>query len=271
VEPSSTARPSARSLLMTILGEFVLPAGAPVWTGTLVGSLGACGVEDKTARQALARTAAAGWLTSERAGRRVRWQLTGAGVRLLTEGTQRIYSFGAGRPDWDGEWLLVLVTVPESRRALRYRLRTRLTWAGFGSIGPGAWISPDVSREPEAAAVLTDLGLDGAVSFLGRAGAIGESAEVVREAWDLGAVDTTYAAFLDGPAAAAPETPEETFGALVRLVHEWRRFPFVDPALPAALLPAGWHGVRAAAAFHRCHDRWASDARTFYKLLTDSE
>ncbi len=271
MEAPSTARPSARSLLMTILGEFVLPAGAPVWTGTLVASLSACGVEDKTARQALARTAAAGWLMSERAGRRVRWELTDAGVRLLAEGTERIYSFGAGRPEWSGDWLLVLVTVPESRRDLRYRLRTRLTWAGFGSIGAGAWISPDVSREPEAAAVLSELGLDGAVSFVGRAGSIGDSAEVVREAWDLATVDAAYAAFLDGPAAASPDTPEQSFAALVRLVHEWRRFPFADPALPAPLLPPDWHGRAAATSFHRCHDRWAPDARTFYKLLTDGD
>ena len=67
---------SARSLLMTVLGEFVLPMDGPVWTSALVDALGLFGVEVKSARQALARIGAEGWLESERVGRRVRWRLT---------------------------------------------------------------------------------------------------------------------------------------------------------------------------------------------------
>ncbi|MDQ3787190.1 MAG: PaaX family transcriptional regulator, partial [Actinomycetota bacterium] len=67
---------SARSLLTTLLGEYVLPSDAPVWTSTLVDVLALFDVEEKAARQALARTAAEGWLRSDRVGRRVRWSLT---------------------------------------------------------------------------------------------------------------------------------------------------------------------------------------------------
>src|SRR5579875_955099 len=73
---------SARSLLMTILGEFVLPADSPAQTTALA----LHGVAEKSARQALARTAAEGWLTPLREGRRVRWALTARGRTLLTEG-----------------------------------------------------------------------------------------------------------------------------------------------------------------------------------------
>src|SRR6185437_590061 len=41
---------SARSLLLTVLGEFVLPTGEPVWTGTLVTALGLFGIAEKAAR-----------------------------------------------------------------------------------------------------------------------------------------------------------------------------------------------------------------------------
>src|SRR2546421_3858308 len=82
--------PSARSLLLTVLGEFVLPRGEPVWTQVLVDVLGRLGVEPKSARQALARTAAEGLLESDRAGRRVRWSLTEQGRRLLSDGAARI-------------------------------------------------------------------------------------------------------------------------------------------------------------------------------------
>ena len=130
---------SARSLLMTILGEFVLPRGAPVWTQTLVSALGMFGVEHKSARQALARTAAEGWLAAERAGRQVRWSLTPPGQRLLSQGAQRIYSFTGPAEDWDGRWLLVYARVPDSDRRARHVVRSRLSWAGFGSLGAGLW------------------------------------------------------------------------------------------------------------------------------------
>ena len=82
---------SARSLLMTVLGEFVLPAGRPVWTWVLVDTLASFGVAEKSARQALARAAAEGLLVRERVGRRTRWDLTPPARRLLTEGARRIY------------------------------------------------------------------------------------------------------------------------------------------------------------------------------------
>ena len=90
---------SARSLLMTLLGEYVLPGERSPWTSTIVEALNTDGVEEKAARQALARTAADGWITSERDGRRVRWTLTHEGRQLLTEGAERIFSFGRTTPD----------------------------------------------------------------------------------------------------------------------------------------------------------------------------
>ncbi|MGH3444739.1 MAG: hypothetical protein ACRDPB_05140, partial [Nocardioidaceae bacterium] len=82
---------SARSLLLTVLGEFVHPREEQVWTATVLEALGALGVEEKSARQALARTANEGLLVSARHGRRVLWTLTEEGGRLLEEGTRRIY------------------------------------------------------------------------------------------------------------------------------------------------------------------------------------
>ena len=61
---------SARGLLFTVLGEFVLPTGGPAWTSAFIDVLGRLGVEEKATRQALMRTAADGWLASERVGRR---------------------------------------------------------------------------------------------------------------------------------------------------------------------------------------------------------
>jgi phenylacetic acid degradation operon negative regulatory protein len=114
-------------------------------------------LEEKTARQAIARSAGRGWLEPERVGRRTRWHLSEAGTKLLTEGTQRIYQFGREQRDWDGRWVLIFATVPETKRDLRYHLRGRLGWAGFAPFAPGAWISPWIDRQEEAVRVLNEL------------------------------------------------------------------------------------------------------------------
>lgn len=253
---------SARSLLMTVLGEYVLPAGQPVWTSALVQALGLLGIEQKAARQALARTAAEGWLSSARHGRRVCWQLTAPGRRLLSDGADRIYRFGCADRRWDGQWVVLMVSVPEARRELRHRLRTRLSWAGFGSPAAGVWVSPDVAREPEAREILTGLGLTAAsMSFLARFGTIGSQASVARLAWDLDAVAARYQEFIDSAGAMLPADPDELFTAQTRLVHEWRRFPFTDPGLPPELLPERWPGTEAARLFHAQHTRWRGGAQ----------
>lgn len=256
---------SARSLLLTVLGEFVLPGGAPVWTQVLLDVLGELGVEPKSARQALARTAAEGLLVSDRSGRRVRWALTDQGRRLLSEGAARIYGFGAPSAAWDGRWLVLLASVPESRRQLRHRLRTRLAWVGLGSPGPGVWVSPDPGKEDEVSAVLDELGLaTEASSFVGSFGAVGRPADVVAQAWDLERVEQAYEEFL---AEFSPDAdrdpaavPANVLARQVQLVHAWRRFPFLDPELPAELLPERWAGARAAELFAMLHTRWAEPA-----------
>lgn len=261
-----TGAASARSLLLTILGEFVLPHGEPAWTGALVSALGEMGTEEKAARQALTRTASEGLLEAERDGRRVRWHLTADGSELLAAGTERIYGFGRSIAEWDRRWLVLVVSVPETQRQLRHTLRTRLTWAGLGSPTPGLWVTPDVSKEKEVAAVVEALGVD-ACSFVGPFGAVGEEAQVVDQAWQLDELEQRYTAFLQDFHSSKTGSPAEAFRSQVSLVQAWRRFPFLDPGLPPQLLPAHWPGRAAAEVFHRRHDRWHASAQAYWVSL----
>jgi phenylacetic acid degradation operon negative regulatory protein len=259
---------SARSLLMTVLGEYVLPREGAVWTLTLVRALGMLGVEEKSARQALARSAAEGWIASQRRGRRVRWHLTQPGRRLLSEGASRIYSFGRAPRGWDQRWLILLVSVPDAKRDLRHRLRTRLSWAGFGTPSPGVWVCPDPGREDEAGQILTELGLAcSSMSFLASYGTIGGQESVARLAWDLDGVARRYQEFIESFARRRPARGAELLIAQTLLVHEWRRFPFLDPQLPAELLPAGWIGAQAARLFHARHAEWRDGAQLHWDTL----
>ena len=220
----ATGAESARALLFTVLGEFVLPAGGIGWTSAFIDVLARLGVEEKTTRQALMRTASDSWLASERVGRRTRWQLTAEGRRLLTEGAARIYGF-SGRPsDWDGRWVLVLARVPETDRPARHFLRTRLAWAGFGTPAPGVWISTHTDHLAEAEKVLDEAGvLADSRIFVAEYSGGGELATMVTQAWDLAELDAGYRDFIAEfspmlpPAASADPTAR-----IIELVHAWR-------------------------------------------------
>ena len=256
---------SARGMLFTLLGEFVLPAAGTAWTSAVLAAFERLGVAEKATRQALMRTSNAGWLSPEKVGRRTRWLLTPAARKLLTEGAKRIYTFGP--PDtWDGRWVLVQARISESDRRARHVVRTRLAWAGFGSLGPGLWISPHASREAEAIRVLHEAGVaDEAHVFVARRTGLSDTREMVAAAWDLPEIETEYERFV--AEFRTPGVPGDVLLRQLELVHAWRRFPALDPALPRELLPPRWTGIRAAELFADRHQRWQPDATREWKRL----
>jgi phenylacetic acid degradation operon negative regulatory protein len=258
---------SARGMLLTLLGEFVLPAEGVAWTSAVLAAFERLGVAEKATRQALMRTSNAGWLTPEKAGRRTRWQLTQAARKLLTDGAERIYSFGPA-PDWDGTWVIVQARIPDSDRRARHVVRTRLAWAGYGSLGPGLWISPHTAREREAVRVLTEAGAAaGANVFVARRTGLSDARAMVAAAWDLPAVGAAYDEFIAEFDGSDPREPGDVLTRQLELVHAWRRFPALDPSLPRELLPDQWSGTAAARLFADRHGQWLAGSRREWKRL----
>ena len=87
---------------------------------------------------------------------------------------------------------------------------------------------------------------------------------MVSAAWDLGAIERQYEQFLAEFGGRAPADPLARQAALV---HAWRRFPAIDPALPRELLPSRWSGLAAARLFADRHQRWAAEAQLAWKQL----
>jgi phenylacetic acid degradation operon negative regulatory protein len=255
---------SARSVLFTVLGELVLPAGGEAWTSAFIDVLGRLGVEEKAARQALMRTAADGWLSSERRGRRTVWRLTPAAERLLGDGTKRIFGFTAVAADWDGRWTMVIARTPETERAARHVLRTRLRWAGFGNVMPGVWLSPRSDRDEEVRQILEQTGLPDGCLFTAEYQGGGSLAAMVGNAWDLDELTREYDEFI---AAFSGQMSVDPLVRVIDLVHAWRRFPWIDPGLPAPFLPVPWSGTTAAGLFARLHAGWAGEARAEWEQL----
>jgi len=255
---------SARGLLFTVLGELVLPTGGEAWTSAFIDVFGRLGVEEKAARQALMRTAADRWLSSERVGRRTVWRLTPAAERLLRDGTERIFGFTAVAADWDGRWTIVIARTPETERAARHMLRTRLGWAGFGHIMPGVWLSPRGDRADEVRQILDEAGLPDGYLFTAEHQGGSSPAAMVGHGWDLAELAREYDEFIGAFSGSFSSDP---LVRVIDLVHAWRRFPWIDPGLPAQFLPTPWRGSAAAELFARRHAEWAGEAITEWKHL----
>jgi phenylacetic acid degradation operon negative regulatory protein len=247
-------------VLLTVLGEYVMPRGGVVWQESLIAALVALGHTEQTGRQAVARSARDDWLSGERVGRRTRMTVTAGTTRMLEEGRERIFGFGPEH-DWDGRWLVVVLRIPEDRRGVRTRVRTRLARAGMGSLGGGVWIAPHADREPLVAAALGAAGAtDEAVSFLAEPGSLGSPADLAA-AWDLAGLSAEYDRFLGRFSGALRATP---FRAQTELVHGWRRLAFLDPDLPAELLPRDWPRPRAYELFRRRNAAWRDAAQAHF-------
>jgi phenylacetic acid degradation operon negative regulatory protein len=259
---------SARSLLVTILGELVWPSGEPAWTSALVYILGRLGVEEQTARQALLRASASGWITAQRQGREVRWALSDKLVRIFETGSARVYSLSDPFADWDGTWLALWVTVPRSHYRARRPLYSGLGWAGLGNPAPGLWLTPHVERTAEVTRLVDGLGLrEHTFAVAGAVSPAGISPqEIVRRGWDLDSLRAHYGQVLAAITGIDPAGPDETLVAHVRVISEWRELPRTDPQLPEALLP-DWIGRRVARRIEELRANWAPQAQQRFREI----
>ena len=251
---------NTRSVLTVAAAEFLLPTGAAAWTSTFLEVLGRFGVQPGTARQALARVAESEprILRSRAVGRRKRWCLTDEGEQLLRETTTRAYGHPLERPEWDGTWLIVLVSVPENDRSSRYLLRSRLVWAGLGSPAPGVWVGTHTARQGEVEGALALAGIaDQARVFVAQHQHLGQMKAMAEDAWDLEGIGRQYGEFMADFASTATGDP---LLRLIELVLGWTRVVLQDPALPPELLPPAWPAPDAAAVFRDRHERWRADA-----------
>jgi phenylacetic acid degradation operon negative regulatory protein len=187
-------------------------------------------------------------------------------AEMLRTGAERIYGFGEPW-EWDGKWLLVVLRVPEERREVRHQVRTRLAWAGFASLGGGLWLTPHVEREDELRGVSGDGQVAEMLSFHAEIGRLGDPEKVLSEAWDLEAVADAYRGFIATFAPQRPRSPEAVFRAQTLLVHEWRKFPFLDPDLPEEMLPPRWPRRRAHDVFRDRHVLWHETAQDHFRSL----
>lgn len=262
----------ARSLVFDLFGDYLRYRGGEARLRTLTALMGCFDVPETTVRVVVTRLRKEGWLESRRDGRETTYLLTDAAWKLLDEGRSRIFDRATG--PWDGQWHMVIYSVPESERALREQLRKKLSWLGFGPLSASVWLSPH-DRIAQVRASFADHPAARLDAFHARSEGAGSDRGMADRAWDLAALDRDYAALL---AVYRPRLAGYRAGRLhgraalverMRLMHDYRLFPFRDPDLPPELLPPGWSGRATHEVFLEAHGLLRAPADTFVDEVVD--
>jgi phenylacetic acid degradation operon negative regulatory protein len=273
----ATARSARlRHLIITVYGLYARHDGGWLSVATLIRLLADLGIDEPAVRSAISRLKRRGIVQSRRYGGSAGYQLSAEALAILREGDARI--FRRRRATLADGWVLAVFSVPESQRHRRHVLRSELTRLGFGMVAPGVWIVP-AHPQDSTAETLRRLELD-AYADLFRADhlAFGDPAGKIRRWWDLDELERQYESFIrthepvlryweqDGGAFGSGSPGEqEAFADYVRALTDWRRLPYLDPGLPAELLPEDWVGIRAADLFFALRALLEEPARAFVK------
>ncbi len=265
----ATARSARlRHLIVTVYGLYARSDGGWLSVAALIRLLADLGVDEPAVRSAISRLKRRGILESRRQAGSAGYQLSAEALAILREGDARI--FRRRRAVLADGWLLAVFSVPEAERHRRHVLRSELTRLGFGMVAPGVWIVP-AHPDDATAETLQRLGLDSyADLFHADHLAFGDPADKVGRWWDLDELERRYEAFIRAyePALArlkrsGPRSGEESFAQYVRVLTDWRQLPYLDPGLPAELLPSGWIGIRAAEEFFALRSMLEEPARAY--------
>jgi phenylacetic acid degradation operon negative regulatory protein len=259
-------------LIFTLYGDYIRHRGGEAWTGSLIELLGLLGMSEQAVRSALSRVSRKGWLKSRRVGNKSFYSLTPKSIKLLEEGAQRIFQPRAD--EWDGKWCLLTYSIPEKKRSLRNKLREKLTWLGYAPLNHATWISPRMLLH-ELEELLDSLKIRDYVDiFCAEHLGFSSDREIVARCWDLEGLNRTYVDFIAKYEPLLTEhkakqmegngpEPSECFVQRFMLVHEYRSFPYVDPNLPAELLPSDWLGDKAIQLFREYHELLTTEADAF--------
>ncbi|MGA5821670.1 PaaX family transcriptional regulator C-terminal domain-containing protein [Kitasatospora sp. NPDC094028] len=270
--PDGATGPSA--LIHTVYGEFVRRLGGWISIADLIALMAELDVDGPAVRSAISRLKKAGTLLQERHDV-TGYRLAAAMEPVFQEGDRRIFHSLEPADLADG-WVVAVFSVPESERAHRHQLRSRLSWLGFGNAAPGVWLAP-ARLLPDARRLLTRLGLDGYVHLFLSAEYAGfaDLRTAVASWWDLPAIEEQYAAFSDAwrpvlrrlDPRSRPD-PAEAFRDYLPMLTQWRRLPYLDPGLPEPLLPADWNAGPARTLFTELHGLLAEPSLRYVEKVT---
>lgn len=267
------ARP--QSMMFTLFGDYIMHRGGEVWVGSLIKIAAEFGLSQQAVRSALSRMSQKGFLKVRRVGNRSYYGPTARTRQLLEEGERRIFVRRTG--PWDHRWRILVYSIPEHKRDIRAELRKQLAWLGYGPLSSGSWICPhDV--EADVRALIARLGIEQWVELFSAVHqGPSNDRELAARCWDLEGINRRYRAFIDRWQPVFNDlrrrtdvTDAECFVQRFLLIHEYRKFFFIDPDLPPELLPDVWYGHAARELFHTYHQFLAEGANRYFDSVFEA-
>ncbi|WP_413755605.1 PaaX family transcriptional regulator C-terminal domain-containing protein [Streptomyces sp. MMBL 11-3] len=242
----------SKELVFAFFGGVVHGRDLPaVPTAVFLRLFGALGVAPAAARATLARMTRNGLLERIKVGRTAHYRLTPSTEALIRKAAVRVES-AAPFEHPDGQWTLLSYSMPETRRDLRHRLRSALTWAGFGGLRDGLWIAPGIV---DVAEVFADAGLSeatGLADWFAASPLPGVQVdELVRRAWPVDHIRAQHEQFVRTWWTWSEE--DDPLVQLTLLGADWLRVLRADPGIPARHLTPDWPAAQSAAVYRRCH------------------
>ncbi|MDQ6597178.1 phenylacetic acid degradation operon negative regulatory protein PaaX [Bacillus salipaludis] len=266
---------NTRSMIFTIYGDYIHHYGNKIWIGSLIGLLKEFGHNEQAVRVAVSRMLKQGWIQSEKVENRSYYFLTKQGIDRIEEAGNRIFKLNPS--EWDGKWRVLMYTIPEEKRQIRDELRQELLWSGFGSFSNACWISPN-NLEKEVKLLIEKYDISEYVDFF-VSEYIGprDNKTLVEKSWPLEDVVEKYEEFIityskqffanQEIISRGEMTDAQCFVERTKLVHEYRKFLFIDPGLPKELLPENWNGNLAATLFNQYYQLLAEPASRFFESI----
>lgn len=247
-EWASAPHISARSVLVTIIGDTLIPVDSSIWMGQMLELTEGFGFSDRLVRTSMNRLVAEDWVYTERVGRQSRYHLTNLALTESARAEERIY--GSGHVDWSGEWVLVFLP-DELRAAESSKIVEHFRWNGFVPIAGGVLASPDCGADSARellGVVAPDVRPVIAMATFSELGALVDDGFFIAKA-DGHELTNVWSSFVERyePLLADAEaaTSIEAFGLRTMLIHDLRRIRLRWPPFPTQAHPGDWPGVRA--------------------------
>lgn len=264
---------NTRSMIFTLFGDYIRHYGGEIWIGSLIRLLEEFGHNSQAVRAAISRMQKQGWVQAKKEGNKSYYFLTSRGQKRLEEAATRIFKLK--NDTWDHQWRMFFYHIPEKKRNLRDELRQELVWNGFGSLTHSCWISPNPLEE-QVQDMIERYDVHEYVDFfVANYKSPRESQSLVERCWDLNNINEKYQAFIDdyskryvvdrNKIEKGETTDGYCFVERTKLIHEYRKFLFIDPGLPEELLPEYWMGDHAAALFRDYYQVLATPSSRFFE------
>lgn len=174
----------------------------------------------------------------KRSGMPVRYSLSETGYKFLNSILDALH-----KPTihWDGKWLFVSFSIPESERAKRDKFRTFLESIGFRLFAKGLWVTPiDLKQEIDHFASLN--GLAGRYILIESNDVSGLEEVSIYSIWDFDKSRKMYESFIEETASFSKKS--DLF-EIKKMIFKYAMILNNEPRVPIELFPKDWPKFRA--------------------------